>query len=232
LACPRRFAPPSSFEKFSDVSYTFNGIPLQITALSRGNVNPEYVTATEIGYLALFPRLGLDLDVRVFNERIEGFVRRQRYTLPAGTTLLPSSPWDYYNSEDFTIQGVEYQMKWRPWGGAELVLNQAYTADRSRDLGTRTAAPRWATSVVLFQKLPNALDLSVIYQNTSTETLQGSNQKFAMSRIDLRLARALRWGGHRGEVALVVQNLGSPYHDFDPLFEFRRRAFLTLSLEY
>jgi iron complex outermembrane receptor protein len=228
----RAFRPPSSFEKYSDVAYAYNGIPLQITTRSRGQVAPEYVTASELGYLGLFPALGgLELDVRVFNERVEGFVRRQRYALPVGSTLLPSTPWDYVNDEDFTIQGAEYQLKLRPWHGAELMLNQAYTTNNSRDPGTQLAAPRWASSVVLFQKLPRDLDLSLIYQNHSTETLQGSGAQFAMNRLDLRLAASLRLGATKGEVALVVQNLGSAYHDFDPLFLYKRRAFVSLTLE-
>jgi iron complex outermembrane receptor protein len=227
----KAFRPPSSFEKFSDVGYSYNGTLLQVTTRSRGNIDSEYVTASELGYLGLFPRLGLELDVRVFNERIEGFVRRQKYALPRGATLLPSSPWDYVNDESFTLQGVEYQLKCRPWVGAELMFNQAYTVDGSRDTGTQLAAPRWASNLVLFQKLPRDLDLSLIYQNHSTETLQGSNAQFALTRVDLRLATALRLGGHKGELALAVQNLGSDNHDFDPLFLFKRRAFVSLTLE-
>ena len=34
----------------------------------------------------------------------------------------------------------------------------------------------------------------------------------------------------RGELALVLQNIGSPYQDFQPNFVFERRAFVTLSL--
>jgi len=47
----------------------------------------------------------------------------------------------------------------------------------------------------------------------------------------LRLSKSLRWGNRRGEVALVVQNLGLPYPDFDPSFQFQRRAYLTLRVQ-
>lgn len=50
-----------------------------------------------------------------------------------------------------------------------------------------------------------------------------------MTRTDLRLAKALRWGARR--VALVIQNLGLSYADFSPLFQFQRQAFVTLRLE-
>jgi iron complex outermembrane receptor protein len=51
------------------------------------------------------------------------------------------------------------------------------------------------------------------------------------SRIDLRLAKQLRFGNKRGEIAFVVQNLGPAYQDFLPEFYFRRQAFVMLKLE-
>ena len=48
---------------------------------------------------------------------------------------------------------------------------------------------------------------------------------------DLRLGAPLRFGRNRGELALVVQNVGLPYQDFDKRFLFQRRAFVTLQLE-
>lgn len=53
----------------------------------------------------------------------------------------------------------------------------------------------------------------------------------AMSRTDVRLAKALRLGGRRGELSLVVQNLGPSYQDFVPEFRFRTQAWVMLRLE-
>jgi iron complex outermembrane receptor protein len=64
-------------------------------------------------------------------------------------------------------------------------------------------------------------------------TLQGAGRddQFAFTRTDLRLAAPLRFGRTRGEVALVLQNLASPYPDYSPGFAFQRRAFVTLQIE-
>jgi iron complex outermembrane receptor protein len=189
----------------------------------------------EFGYLGDFPKHGVNLDVRVFDEQISGFIVHQRYAFPVGATLLPSNPWDYFNGQNFSIRGLEYQTKWRPWPGAQLTFNQAYTRISSADPGDALAAPRLASSITYFQKLPGGLDLSLMYQDNSTATLQGasgdSGGQVAMTRADLRLAWPLRIGANRGEIALVVQNLGSPYADFSPAFQFQRRAFVTLRLE-
>ena len=59
----------------------------------------------------------------------------------------------------------------------------------------------------------------------------GTGSQAAMTRTDLRLGLPLRFGTNRGELALVVQNVGTPYQDFSPEFRFQRRAFITLRVE-
>ena len=52
-----------------------------------------------------------------------------------------------------------------------------------------------------------------------------------VERTDLRVAKGVRWGAHRGELALVVQNLGGAYADFKRNYLFQRQAYVTLRLE-
>ena len=229
----KAYRPPSTFEQFGNVRYALNGVTLQAITVARGNIQPESMLVREIGYLGDFANLGASLDVRAFHEQIGGFVRRQKYALPRGTTLLPSNPWDYVNDESFAIQGLEYQLKWRPWRDAQIIFNQAYTDINSTDPATALAAPKLASSLTFFQKLPGGLDLSLTHQDSGKVTPQGAGyqHQLAMTRTDLRLGLPLRFGSNRGELALVVQNLGSPYQDFAPEFQFQRRAFVTLRVE-
>lgn len=229
----RAYRPPSTFEQFGDLRYALNGVALQALTVARGNIDPESVLVREIGYLGDFASLGASLDVRAFHEQIGGFVRRQAYALPRGATKFPSNPWDYVNDENFAIRGLEYQFKWRPWRDAELTFNQAFIKIDSVDAGTALAAPKRASTLTFFQKLPLGLDLSLIHQDSGKVTPQGSGyqHQVAITRTDLRLGLPLYFGHNRGELALVLQNLGSPYQDFAPEFKFQRRAFVTLRVE-
>lgn len=219
----KAFRPPSTFETYSNIRYFWNGHLLAVTTQASGNVQPESVLVRELGYLGDFPALGLNLDVRAFHEQTSGFIRQQN----------ARSPKDYANGEDFVIQGLEYQLKWRPWRDAQLIFNQSYTDISSADRGTALVAPKLASSITFFQKLPGGLDLSLMHQDSGTVTLQGAGflDQVAMTRTDLRLGLPLRFGPNRGELALVVQNLGAPYQDFSPNFQFQRRAFVTLRVE-
>lgn len=228
----KAYRPPSTFEKYGNARYYLNGQTLAVMTAARGIIEPERLLTRELGYLVSLPRLGLDLDVRAFEERLGGFVRQITYPLPTGS-LLPSTPKDYVNSEDFTIQGVEYQLGWRPWRDAKLALGQAFTDVRSMDPGSAKAAPQRATTLMLTQRLRGGMDLTLMHQTSSRVTPQGTGivNTRAMTRTDLRLGVPLRWGRQTGELALVVQNLGSPFLEFSETFRFERRAFITISLE-
>lgn len=218
----RAYRPASNYEKFSNVRYSYAGQLLAVTTLASGRVEPESLQVHELGYLGDFPRWGLNLDVRVFQEQVGGFIRQSR----------TGGPKDYVNSEDFAIQGVEYQLKWQPWRDAQLILGQAFTDIGSRDPDTQLAAPKQASTLTFFQKLPGGLDFSLMHQDQGLVAPQGAGaDHMAFTRTDLRLAKSLRLGVSRGEVALVVQNLGTPYRDFAKDFRFEQRAFLTLRLE-
>lgn len=216
LGVSQAFRPPSAFEKSANLYFLGSSF-----IKASGNVQSESILAREIGYLGDFPGLRMSLDVRAFHEQIGGFIRQQNATTPR----------DYANDEDFSIQGIEYQLKWRPWPGGQLIFNQAYTDIGTKDVSNSLAAPKLATSFALFQKLPGGIDLSIIHHDAGTATLQGSYPTAYMSRTDLRVGLPLRFGSNKGELALVVQNLGSPYLDFDPAFQFQRRAFVTLRVE-
>ncbi len=106
-------------------------------------------------------------------------------------------------------------------------------ANPAVDPNTAFAVPDLTSTLFFTQKFPGGIELTLTHQDIGTVSLQGSTRdKQALTRTDLRLSKALQWGSKRGELALVVQNMGVPYPDFDRTFMFERRAFLTLRLEY
>lgn len=237
----RAHRPPSLFEKQANLLYSADGVPLQSAVVSSGKVQPENVKSRELGYLGHWPQANVNLDVRLFNEVVGGMVRREinrGYVFPAGT-VIRRLPFDYTNGPDIQIRGLEYQLKWRPFTSTQLVINQAYTRLDSLEPDRLLDAPRLASSLMLFQKLPSDLDLSFLYYR-STDVIppasgrpdhERGDDRMPVKRTDMRLSKAMRFGSHKGELALVLQNLGKPYADYESAFRFERRAFVTLRIE-
>lgn len=219
--------PPSTFENHADVRYTLNGRVLAQSVLASGNLRPETVWAKELGYLLDAPQQGLGLDVRVFHERLDGYIIQLNENSVPRRVIK-----DYANTDGFDIRGLEYQLKWQPWRGTELNFNQTYIDLVTANPSVKYVAPKLATTVALFQRLPNGIDLALLHQqSTDVRLFAGSaGTENPRRRTDMRVAKPVQVGGHRGDLALVVQNLGSPQQVHRPSFWFERRAFVTLTL--
>ena len=226
VGASRAFRPPSTFEDFADIRFV-TPYGTIINTQSKGNLTSENVLSREIGYLGRFPRLAGSLDVRVFNENMADLITQ----INGG---LPGVAKSYANKDSFSIKGVEFQLKWRPWSSTQIIFNQAHTKNDSFQNSRTYSAPQIASVLALTQQLPGGLQLGLTHQDQSLVNLPGSNADHltAITRTDVRLSAPWRVGANRGELAVVVQNLGNSYPDFYPHFQFERRAFITLRVDH
>jgi iron complex outermembrane recepter protein len=226
--------PPSAYERYTDVKYyDRNGQNPLVWRIHDGNLKPERVVVRELGYFTQWPSYAFTGDVRLFQESIIDGISNNRSDPPA-------DPEIFKNTEASTIEGLEYQLKFQPMAGTQVLWSQTWTHIRvtaSRDPGpltTRTeggAAPR-AISLAVTQQLAPGWDASLGFQQADGISLLSTNNgaRFLQQRTDVRLAKSFRWAGHPAELAVTVQNLGSPQRDGDRTFYFERRAMLTFSI--
>lgn len=223
------FRPPSNYEKYANVRYYLSGTLADSTDVARGNVASEKVQTRELGYLAEIPARGLSLDLRVFEERVLGLVKRLTYDLPGSGG--DGKAYDYVNAEDFNIHGYEYQLKVKPWDGGQLIYSQS-AVDSTQSVGNGIVGAYRSQSAMFMQHLPAGFDFSLMYSEADATHFPGVDQAApAISRTDVRLARSMRLAGHRAELSLVVQNMGASYQDFLPKFRFYQQAYVMLRLE-
>lgn len=219
------FRPPSAYEKYAAVRYyDVNGQNPITTVQGNGVVGPEKIFTRELGYNFSLDHNVWSGDLRVFEERITDGIER-----PANV-----SPEQYQNIENFAITGAEYQVQWRPTSGTQVYFTQTWTdiANATR-FKTSHGAARYAASLALMHTLPAGLMVSLMHQQSEDIGLMsGNNQRYAVSRTDVRLAKALRLGKRGAELALTVQNLDQPSRDGDRKFFFDRRAFVSLRVDY
>jgi len=218
----KAYRPPSNLERFGDIRYFWKGHQIFQTGRGSPDLQAEELASTELGYLAEFPDWRMTLDARLFDEQVKNFIR-----------LKDGRPKFYANDEDFAIRGFEFQLKWKPWQGADVILNQAFTNITTARLGDALAAPQSASTLSYFQSLPGQMNLTLTHSDSHFWASFGGSEIDAQAtrRTDLRLAKALRLGKYRGELALAVQNMGSDYRDYRRSFLFEKQAFITLRLE-
>lgn len=226
---------PTLYELAGDVRYYLGGVLLQRPTAARGNARPETLLTQELGYFGNFRDARMTLDVRVYHEEMKGYIDAKSYTLPAPVPALDPQGEDYVNTPGLRSFGVEYQLRWLPWESTEIWLNQNWQhySWSDSDRQDRTP-PTYATSVMLFQKLPADFDLSVGFHVNGKMAWRGQKDASNSRRLDLRLAYPFRINGIRAEAAVVAQSVNGRQPIFLPSeqFMFERRLFGTLRIEY
>ncbi len=150
---------------------------------------------------------------------------------------------DFLNLFDINQHGLEITTKHR-WGDNNLLtLNYAYQVMSSNVKLTYAGdyadtMPRHIVSALYAKKFANNVSLSMGYyqQGTMLPIDRGPKDRQEFTRrIDLKLGKQFKVddAGHKAEVAVVVQGLvGDDYHDYQIQNQYRRRAFLTASVEF
>jgi iron complex outermembrane receptor protein len=238
----RSFRPPSAYERqvdrrvlaYNRVTNVNDLLPLKYRA--RGNVGSEAVLTRELGYLGTFSWMKSSLDVRLFDESFSGYID--------GIPPTREYPFvDYVNVDNFSIRGLELQWTGQPWPGAQMGFNQTFSrlsfSKPPSATGLLAAMPEATSTLFLSQQLPSGLQFSVSHQYSEPLWVQkdgpttdaGDGLRQYIHRTDWRVSKSFRFGQRHGELALTVQNQGSPYSDFAKEFLFERRAFVTLRID-
>jgi iron complex outermembrane receptor protein len=231
------FRPPSAYEKYALVRYyDINGQnPTPPYVQVNGNVGAERIVARELGYHLNLPGPGLSGDMRLFSEQVND-----------GIWCNPDQPTDCINKDNYTSEGAEYQLSWKPSAATQVFFNQAWmkTQGLSYTLSSNPldkhwfrvthAAPELATALAVTHTFDCGVSLSTMIKLSQRSALmsnQETGELHSSSRWDLRLAKNMRLGRHKAELALTVQNLGDPYQDGGVSYQFVRRALVSLRLE-
>lgn len=204
--------------------YLYAGLP---------NVPPERLDTWEIGYLGDWHDWRSSLDVRLFSERIHN--RLFQIDLGDGTDPINKAiPASTIPIQNVRIRGVEFQFKWQPLEKTRLVLNQTFASIDSEFLASALALsntilndkpqviqdftdysmPRTSTSLLVMQKLPFGLELSVAGYWQDKMKWSTNTWSKAYERYDARLGYPFRRGRWGGEVALTVQSLNGAHNEY------------------
>lgn len=254
LGVSRAFRAPSLFEQRGDWRWVATNFPNYAHKfLARGNLKPEKIDSAEIGYVGEFQKLNLMLDIRAFHERVSNRIQTVQGRIDPAYCLAPGvvscGNVDYaVNAERVDIQGLEYQMRWQPLRDTRLIVNQSFVTTHAKLLAfdttynyatlqgvssqTQNSAPESTTTLMLMQKLPWNVDLSVAQHHVSAIQWTRSTADTAASyiRTDWRLAKSFRVGVQNVEVAYTGRSALDEHGEFRNHWLTTPRHFVSLSI--
>lgn len=186
----------------------------------QNDVQPEYITAYELGYLTETRDKKITADVKLYYEKITGLINY---------AFNPVDAYVYFdNFDDAIIRGIEAQLTLRPSQQSRIHVAFAHT-DISATANVQEslysiAAPENSLSILGIWNFANDVTGSVGFYHKSGHKQLARRFLDPLEyepslRVDARLAKKGRFAGHDQELALVIQNI------FDDTQESRLRNF-------
>jgi iron complex outermembrane receptor protein len=219
----------------TDIKVITNKGKLDQKFLSSGEVDPEKIDSVELGYLFSKPAWGLNLDVRTFYNRISDIVGLKKISVPFDTK--DGNAKSYYNENEVSQKGLEYQLRWHHGPNTWLTLSQSWiSTEEDKDEGYPKTVPNYTLSLLVTHRIAG-VDVSVGYYRLGEMCWQGATEDSKYNRLDLRLAKDWKTADGRIQAALVFQSLlGEEFEGMteDPYERqnFERRGYFSLKYEF
>lgn len=186
---------------------------------------PTRIDSFELGWLARFRPGNTQLDVRLFNERITGFVARRQTAITPDLPVLAFPPVNllptqYYNVDfPVTLRGLEYQIQARPWADGRVILNHVMIDRRIDDPAIKARLAPYAASLSWLQNWDGGWS-SMITALRMGPIAGGDGfvgryeyQAPAYTTYDFSIRRKLRLGEQGVVLALSGINLGGDHQE-------------------
>ena len=206
-------------------------------AISPFELDPERMDSAELGYL--YQRGRLDLDVRLFHNRLHDLIDSDGNYVVTGELSPSITTVVFANLHEARQTGIEYQLRWQGGKSTWFTLAQSWTRTRADTSDLRRSAPSHQLSLLANHDFgPIIASLGYYYRGDMRWV--NYDDVPAHDRLDLRLAKRFKWQGARAEVALVGQSLLGDYLEIqgegdltvNPDRAFEPRGYVALRLDW
>jgi iron complex outermembrane receptor protein len=213
-----------------------------------GDLSAERIFSREIGYFGHYRPLRLQVDARLFNDRVRDLIATRNLcatnpALPTCVLLAIGDPnhtpkvFQAANLNHADIRGADLQLRWQPVAWLDLVGSYARVSISSNEEDVRNSSPKNNFSGLAIVKLPQDWQASMgAYRVGRMKWMDDGDWTRAYTRVDARLAKTLNLAGHAAELAVVGQNLGQDYAEFRgdgaKANIFDRRVYGSISLSW
>ncbi|MBT9591788.1 MAG: TonB-dependent receptor [Thiobacillus sp.] len=242
LGVSRAYRSPTFFEEMGNqVLLNDAGTVIDTTIMRNGGLEPERILSRELGYVGRWSALHLELDVRLYRDRIDSFIGEKRINPnpPSDANSFQPKVFFYDNIGSVDAHGGEVQLRWRPTRSFDVsthyarVFLSAATSVVNFNKDIPASAPRDSWGAIARYRFGNGWDSSVFVQYSDAQKwLAPGDNTQAFTRVDVRLARRWKWQGTEVEAAVTGQNLGKDYEEFRNTNLFSRRVYGSLDFKW
>jgi len=205
------------------------------------DLDDERIDSLELAYLARFPELGIDMDIKVFHEWIRDGLDDYREPIAPVPPFFDDERLVRDNVARWDMQGAELQLYYRWSARTWARLHYAYQELDSRyvnrfvpqlqirdfDAGT----PRHSGGLLFNHHWSEQLDGGFFVYVQSSVDWRNGDAIGQFARVDAQLTWHFQLGASPGQVQLVAQNLGGDYAEFNRENRFETALYLRARLD-
>lgn len=245
---------PTIFEEYADaVIKLSDGRELDQLYTNSNGLQPEKITSLELAYIGHYPEFGIDVDVKLFYDRIRNTLNEledEAYNDPLNDLVganVSNRVFIFQNEGYTNLKGLEAQLRYDLGRGTRIHLGytlldvegrrQSDTNDEGiignssyRDY--EFEAPRTIGTLQLIQDIDHDLRGSVAFHRYSRYRFAGGNGTGDFKILNWRLAKSFRSGDTKAKVAMTFQNMLDEFFDYEREQPFESRVYLSLELGF
>ncbi len=245
LGISRAYRSPTFFEeKGNQVFVLQSGAVADVVTVPSDGLKPERVLSREIGYVGYWRPARLEMDVRLFQDKIDDFIGQDKSDFdPSDDGGIRPNEFKYANIGSARSHGGEIQLRWRPVHDLDLSAHYARVFLEAHFGGAGihnvinfnkdvpVSAPRNTWGLLASYRLGQGWETSMgVWRSDAQKWLSEGDITAAYNRMDLRVARRWKWQGREVEASVVGQSLLGSYQEFRDTNIFSRRVYGSLSL--
>ncbi|WP_296827408.1 TonB-dependent siderophore receptor [Thiobacillus sp.] len=245
LGISRAYRSPTFFEEQGNQVYVLqSGAVADVVTVPSDGLAPERVLSREIAYVGFWRPARLEMDVRLFQDKIDDFIGQDKHDFdPSDDGGIRPNEFKYANIGSARSHGGELQLRWRPVHALDLSAHYSRVFLEAHFGGTGiynvinfnkdvpVSAPRNTWGLLASYRLDHGWEANMgVWRSDAMKWLSEGDLTAAYNRMDLRVARRWKWQGRDIEASVVGQSLFGNYQEFRDTNIFSRRVYGSLSL--
>lgn len=195
------------------------------------DAGPEEIESIELVYYAKLPKLGLEYDIKLFNEKLENLL----------STLGDATLWSGLNDGEVELTGIESQLRYDFSNNTKIGVTYAYIDNESNTRLEESLYSQNTGSMYISKSINNAWNMafSINYNNIANteyrEYTINLSKKFNQFRsFSPKIALLLQYYDNKEQFKMATTNTEdiSDFRLIHSRFEDKLHAVLTISFDY